>query len=620
MKFSPKTLAFWLGIQIAATGVVPAQLLTHGPIVGGVTASEAKVFVRTDSAANVTLRYGTDPDLQTYFASASVTTSESSDFTATIPLTGLTAETIQYLNVLVNGVPQFSAPPFPSFATFPATGAVRDFNFVVLSDFATASKLTGEVATFASAAGELPVFAFIGGDFDHSNPQTLADKRQMFKSLYDPQTRFMSGFAPLILSHFPIVHQWDDHDAGLNNLDKNYPDWNLTQQVFQEYTPSYPLPAVTPGIWQNFSYAQADFFVLDCRSQRDFWLDPEGPDKSMLDGNNLGAIGQLQWLEKGLLTSSARWKVIFTSVITNPTTKQNDAWGAYPTEWNALKDFINSNHISGIVFIAGDLHLGAIDNGTQAGFPEMCVAKANETQAGFCASAATGIWSEGYYDDTCAGYGLVTILQNPDRLVLQVKDQDGVAHVSYTVLSDTPTPTPTPTSTPQPPVITKQPVNQRVNVGETATFSVTATGTAPITYQWRKNGTNIIGAISPSYTTPPATPADNGSRMSVVVSNPVGSVTSATGRLRVNLPPSITTQPTAQTVKAGQTAKFTVTAAGTEPLTYQWKKNGIDISGAIELSYTTPPTTPGDNGAIFAVTVTNFVGAITSNNASLTVK
>jgi beta-galactosidase len=55
-------------------------------------------------------------------------------------------------------------------------------------------------------------------------------------------------------------------------------------------------------------------------------------------------------------------------------------------------------------------------------------------------------------------------------------------------------------------------------------------------------------------------------------------------------------------------------------LSYQWKKNGIDIFGAIELSYTTPPTTPGDNGAIFAVTVTNFVGAITSNNASLTVK
>ena len=122
MKFSPRTLAFWLGIQIVATGLASAQLLTHGPIVGGVTASEAKVFVRTDSAASVTLRYGSDPDLQTYFASTSVTTNESSDFTATIPLTGLAPETMEYLNVLVNGVPQLSAPPFHPLPPFPPPG------------------------------------------------------------------------------------------------------------------------------------------------------------------------------------------------------------------------------------------------------------------------------------------------------------------------------------------------------------------------------------------------------------------------------------------------------------------------------------------------------------------
>ncbi len=56
----------------------------------------------------------------------------------------------------------------------------------------------------------------------------------MFKNLYDPATPFMSGFVPLILWRFPIAHQWDDHDSGLNNLDKNYPDWNLTQQTFQD--------------------------------------------------------------------------------------------------------------------------------------------------------------------------------------------------------------------------------------------------------------------------------------------------------------------------------------------------------------------------------------------------
>lgn len=287
----------------------------------------------------------------------------------------------------------------------------------------------------------------------------------MLKDLYNPATRFMSDFVPDILRRMAIVRQWDDHDAGLNNLDKNSPDWALTQQAFQEYTPTYPLPPVSPGIWQKFDYAQAECFVLDCRSQRDNWLDPEGPSKSMLDGNNLGATGQLEWLKNGLLTSSAVWKIVFTSVITNPTTKQNDAWGAYPTEWNALRTFITANNIKNVVFIAGDLHLGAIDNGTQAGFPEMCVAAANATKDEFCATAPTGTWSEGYFDDTCAGYGLVSVFQNPDRLVLQVADQDGVIRIAHTVLAELPPPTPSPSPTPDGPIINKQPTNASVRAG-----------------------------------------------------------------------------------------------------------------------------------------------------------
>src|SRR6185503_4396477 len=104
-------------------------------------------------------------------------------------------------------------------------------------------------------------------------------------------------------------------------------------------------------------------FVLDCRSQRDPENDPDDANKSMLDGNNLGAAGQLQWLKDGLLGSTAKWKVIFSSVVTNPSTKVPDGWGGYQTEWNDLRNFIVTNQISGVVFISGDLHLAAIDNG-----------------------------------------------------------------------------------------------------------------------------------------------------------------------------------------------------------------------------------------------------------------
>ena len=154
----------------------------------------------------------------------------------------------------------------------------------------------------------------------------------------------------------------------------------------------------------------------------------------MLDGNSLGVSGQLQSLENGLLGSTARWKIIFSSVVTNPTTKFPDGWAGYQTEWNALKNFINTNAIQGVVFISGDLHLNAIDDGSQSGFPEMSVAQSNSPQvSGECATAPQGIWSEGFYDDTCSGFGLVTIEENPDRLILQTADEFGNIRISYTV-------------------------------------------------------------------------------------------------------------------------------------------------------------------------------------------
>jgi hypothetical protein len=83
--------------------------------------------------------------------------------------------------------------------------------------------------------------------------------------------------------------------------------------------------------------------------------------------------------------------------------------------------------------------------------------------------------------------------------------------------------------------------------------------------------------------------------------------------------PSITSQPAAQTVNAGQTASFSVAASGTSPLSYQWNKNGAAIAGATGSSYTTPATLSTDNNATFAVTISNSVSAVTSSTATLTV-
>ncbi|MCX8004390.1 MAG: immunoglobulin domain-containing protein [Burkholderiaceae bacterium] len=172
------------------------------------------------------------------------------------------------------------------------------------------------------------------------------------------------------------------------------------------------------------------------------------------------------------------------------------------------------------------------------------------------------------------------------------------------------------------PSITAHPQNQTVTAGQTATFSVTAAGSAPLSYQWRRNGTDIAGATASTYTTPATTLADNGAQFTVVVSNAAGSVTSNPATLTVQaapVPPSITAQPQSASVTEGQTATFTVTATGTAPLSYQWRRNGTAIAGATASTYTTPATTLADNGAQFTVVVSNAAGSVTSNPATLTV-
>jgi len=83
---------------------------------------------------------------------------------------------------------------------------------------------------------------------------------------------------------------------------------------------------------------------------------------------------------------------------------------------------------------------------------------------------------------------------------------------------------------------------------------------------------------------------------------------------------TITSQPQNVTVNVGQVAAFSVTASGSEPLAYQWRRNSSNIYGATSSTYTTPPTVTGDNAAQFTVVVSNATGSVTSNAAVLTAK
>ncbi|MBI5688643.1 MAG: immunoglobulin domain-containing protein [Verrucomicrobia bacterium] len=168
------------------------------------------------------------------------------------------------------------------------------------------------------------------------------------------------------------------------------------------------------------------------------------------------------------------------------------------------------------------------------------------------------------------------------------------------------------------PVIVTPPVAQTAVVGGSVTFAVTATGDAPLAYQWFKDDAEIAGATTSSLTLNNVQAASLGNYF-VVVTNGVGSATSAPAALVITgLPPVITGQPQAVSAAAGSTVALAVTAAGSPPLSYQWRKAGSDLPGAT-LANLTLANLQATDIATYDVVVTNPVSSVTSNGALVSV-
>ncbi|MBL9186577.1 MAG: immunoglobulin domain-containing protein [Opitutaceae bacterium] len=169
------------------------------------------------------------------------------------------------------------------------------------------------------------------------------------------------------------------------------------------------------------------------------------------------------------------------------------------------------------------------------------------------------------------------------------------------------------------PSIGTQPAGQTIFVGSPVSFTVSAVGTAPLAYQWRKNGAPIPGATTATLAFSSAQESDSGS-YAVVVSNGVGSVTSASATLMVAaiIPPAIAVQPASQSVVVENNFTIQVVATGTAPLSYQWRKDGRLIPGATGATFSLGNVQASDAGA-YSVTVGNAVDSITSNEAILAV-
>jgi Ig-like domain-containing protein/immunoglobulin I-set domain protein len=172
------------------------------------------------------------------------------------------------------------------------------------------------------------------------------------------------------------------------------------------------------------------------------------------------------------------------------------------------------------------------------------------------------------------------------------------------------------------PTISTQPQDQ-INIlpGANASFTVVAGGSDPLSYQWYFNtNTPIDNANDSILTITNVQPGDVGT-YSVVVSNSAGSITSSNAVLTINtngVAPVFNTEPASQVVLIGGTADFDAVAAGTEPITYQWSKDGTPIPGATSTTLTLTNVSAADDGN-YTITASNSVGVTASTPAQLTV-
>ncbi len=172
------------------------------------------------------------------------------------------------------------------------------------------------------------------------------------------------------------------------------------------------------------------------------------------------------------------------------------------------------------------------------------------------------------------------------------------------------------------PRITTQPASLSVTTGNDAAFAISATGTEPLSYHWRFNGTPISGTNSPVLRLA-RVDASKAGAYSVVVSNGVGSQASqmpdATLTVSAAAPaataPTIVSPPASVTVNTGSTANFAVGVSGTGPFSYQWLKNGQPVSGATGAAYSVAAVTSTDAGSS-TVQVNNSVGPLTASAAA----
>ncbi len=319
--------------------------LLHGPMLGCVTESSAKFWVRTVNEVTVDAvvkSSGTDRSFQTR---ASGKTSSKRDFTAVLAVEGLKPGTLYEYELRIDGGQKAGGGRF---RTFGASGRPAKFQV----GFGGGAGFTPEHERMWNtiAGHNLPAFLLLGDNVYIDNPTRQAVQQYCY---YRRQSR--PEFRKFVAST-TIFAIWDDHDFTTNDAGGGpeiyTPEWKIP--VWRTFinnwnNPYYGGGVKQPGCWFDFSIGDVDFFMLDGRYYRD---KPRSENPSMLGD------AQKKWLFEKLKSSKATFKVLASPVPWALGAKpgSRDPWQGYKAEREQIFSFLEANRIDGVILISADRH------------------------------------------------------------------------------------------------------------------------------------------------------------------------------------------------------------------------------------------------------------------------
>ena len=314
--------------------------------VGDVTAHEAVVWMKTREAQSLVIQYTADSTWTAYLETAVLQTSATRDFTAHAVLTNLQPATrYSYRGTIQGGPPvgpcQFVTAPLPEEAV-PVT-------FVIGGDTRHGYHPYKMMQTLQE---EKPDFFVFLGDTIYSDKEKPAHELAEYWAKYRENR---DGFVKRLLANIPVYVMWDDHEVDSDFI-STHPRLPIGRQAFFDYWP-IRVNAREPGrLYRSFQWGKGvEFFLLDTRQYRN-------PSTQTMLGE-----AQKQWLLHQLKASQATTKFIVSSVpFSDP---RKDKWGEYPHERDEILQFIRDQAISGVFFLAGDVHHGAVSR--MPGFADM---------------------------------------------------------------------------------------------------------------------------------------------------------------------------------------------------------------------------------------------------------